>query len=367
MDRVSPATPLIAWNWSWTLYEADPQPSILTRLRPSIQILADFERGGERTDPLGKHALIDEYSLSYAGPSERFMRLRDLAAGQGRPVYAKLQVSTTHELATVSNLPLIPRLYQKAAACRRLGLAGFMGCWNFGNMLTLNTRAFAWFLSEDGPADESAALAALAQREFSGCHAAEVVAAWQGFTAAFDYHPFSIPFLYHAPANYCLALPMHPFGYKPGSRLSRSWMMDPRDDNADPSDCFGPFTPDEIAERTARLARGWGASLARYEAGLAGVPDATAVEELSAARCVNVALRSLANYFRLCLLKREWTDACLPAFREIVRDEIEVVREAIPLYEADPRQGFHIEARDYMVTPELLRAKLASLEKKLRR
>ena len=84
--------------------------------------------------------------LSYVGPSQRFKLIRELATSQGRDVYAKLQIGTTHEIASVSNLPLIPRLYRKASAFRRLGLGGFMGCWSFGNMLSLNTRAFNAFL-----------------------------------------------------------------------------------------------------------------------------------------------------------------------------------------------------------------------------
>ena len=52
------------------------------------------------------------------------MSVRDLAASQGRPVHAKLQVGTTHEIATVSNLPLIPNLYKKTRRFRELDLGG---------------------------------------------------------------------------------------------------------------------------------------------------------------------------------------------------------------------------------------------------
>ena len=80
-------------------------------------------------------------------------------------------------------------------------------------------------------------------------------------------------------------------------------------------------------------------------------------EELSAARVIGLSLRSLRNYFRLYFLKREWREEHLPAMLAIAKDELATVEAAIPVHEADPRQGFHIEGHGYMVSPELLRAK----------
>jgi len=361
MDRVNPAVPLIAWNWSWVFYEDDPQPSIISRLRPSIQIQGDFERGDWITDPYGCQVEINEYSLSYVGPSKRFRQVRELAQAQGRPVSAKLQIGTTHEIASVSNLPLITRLYGKTSAFKELGLAGFMGCWNFGTMLTLNTRAFNFFLSDACPDSETEALMALALAEFPGCDVAGVLEAWYGFGEAFDHYPFSIPFLYNSPINYSVALPMHPCSYASGQRIKRSWLMDPRDDNDEPSSSLGAFTAEQIAERLERMAELWRQALAVYELALADATGDAAREELSVARCIGVCVRSVSNYYRLHLLKRDWDDGMLPQFLEIVGDEIQVVEDALPAYEADDRQGFHIEAQGFMVTPELLRGKLQLL------
>ena len=363
MDRVAPDTPLIAWNWSWVGFEDDPQPSVLAALDRRIAILADFERGDVRTDPFGKQVPQNEYSLTYIGPTERFRLIRDLANQQGRDVYAKLQVGTTHEIATVSNLPLIPNLYEKTRRFRELNLAGFMGCWNFGNEPSLNTRAFNRFLADDCPADARTAMLELARDEFPGAAAEEVVAAWREFAEAFDYYPFSIPFLYMSPINYALALPVRPGPLHEG-KIKRSWLMDSRDDRDDPSPCFGPYAAEEIQERVERLNDLWQAGLARFEAALDGAGGTAATEELSAARAIGLSLRSLRNYFRLHFLKRDWRDGHLPAFRAIARDELAAVEAAIPVYEADPRQGFHIEGHGYMVSAELLRAKrdeLASL------
>ncbi len=360
LAAAAPGVPLIAWNWSWVMYEPDPQPGIVSRLAPGIEIQGDFERGDFKVDPGGRKIEINEYSLSFVGPSERFKKVREAAQARGRAVYAKLQIGTTHELATVSNLPLIDRLYRKARAFRRLGLAGFMGCWNFGNELTLNTTAFNSFLDADCPEDEERALQLLAERVFPGCDAAGVVRAWHGFGEAFDWYPFSIPFLYYSPMNYALALPMRP-GPLHERPITRSWLLDPRDDRDDPARCFGPFTAEEIADRLGKMARLWGAALDRFETATASAGGAARDRELAAARAVGFSLRSAANYFRLHLLKREWRDDMMPQFIEIARDELAVVEAAIPVYESDPRQGFHIEGHGYMVTPEAMREKAAEL------
>ena len=359
ISAVDSSVPLIAWNWSWYMYEPDPQPSIISRLGPGIEVQADFERGDVKVDPTGREIEIDEYSLSFVGPSEQFMGMRTAALQHGRRVYAKLQLSATHELASVSNVPLIESIYGKAKGVRDLELAGFMGCWNFGNELTLNTDAFNFFLSPDCPSDRGQALTALAQRAFPGCDVPAILQAWRRFSEAFDYYPFSIPFLYWSPINYALALPMRPCPIHE-KRTGPSHLLVPRDDNDDPSPSFGPFAPEEIADRCDTMVSLWEEGLGAYVRGLSGAAGA-AEQELSAARAVDVSLRSIRNYFRLYLLKRDWRDDLLPQFREIVQDEIGVLEEAIPVYENDPRQGFHIEGHGYMVTPELMRQKRDAL------
>ena len=356
MNRADPSVPLIAWNWSWYFHEPDPQPGIISRLNPGIDILADFERGDVKVDPTGREVEINEYSLSYVGPSERFMRTRAVALKHGCRVYAKLQLSTTHELATVSNIPLIGNIHDKAKEIGKLDLAGFMGCWNFGNELTLNTEAFNFCLSSKCPKDRTEALTEVAKSAFPGCDVSAVLEAWEQFSQAFDYYPFSIPFLYYSPINYSLALPMRSGGT--GERkMGRAWLMDPRDDSDDPSQSYGPFTPEEIADRFGTMVKMWKEGLQIYERGLESASGCVD-RELAAARAVYFSLRSVENFYRLHLLKRDWQEEMLPQFRQTIEAEIQVIEEALPVYEGDLRQGFHSEAHDYMVTPELMRRKL---------
>ena len=89
----------------------------------------------------------------------------------GVEVMAKLQFGTAHELGSVPNLPLLGNVFTKADTVRRLKLAGFMGCWNFGNMVTANTLGFNAFLSGNLPGNREEALMAFARQYFTGCDA----------------------------------------------------------------------------------------------------------------------------------------------------------------------------------------------------
>jgi len=118
MNRADPRAKLIAWNWSWDLFYPDPQKEIISSLDRNIVILSGFERGGSKKI-LGKNRPINEYSLSYIGPSEKFKKVQALAQRTGHRLMAKLQVGTTHELATVPNMPLLGNLYKVYDLCRR--------------------------------------------------------------------------------------------------------------------------------------------------------------------------------------------------------------------------------------------------------
>jgi hypothetical protein len=349
MNRANRETPLLAWNWGWTAYEPDPQERILSQLQEGIEVLADFERGGTRVEPDGRRIAIDEYALSYAGPSERFLKMKAACDARGFRTHAKLQIGTTHEIATVSNLPLIGHLFEKARAFRKLKLDGFLGCWNFGLSPSLNLRAFNFFLSDDCPERRKDALSELAKREFAGGEVAVVLEAWAKFDAAFEHYPFSVPFLYFSPINYALALPFEA-GPLDGKPMGRSWVLDER--GSDLAQSCRPFSAEEIVERLTRLLERWNEGLAAYDRALKGVHP-----ELDAARAAAVSVRSARNFYRLYLLKRNWSEAWLPQYREIVREEIATLDEAIPVYERDPRQGFHQECAGRMVTVEALRKK----------
>ncbi|MBC7288642.1 MAG: hypothetical protein H5T86_11510, partial [Armatimonadetes bacterium] len=52
VKAANPSAQVIAWNWSWNMYEPDPQEGILQRLPEDVLVMGDFERG-IKTQALG--------------------------------------------------------------------------------------------------------------------------------------------------------------------------------------------------------------------------------------------------------------------------------------------------------------------------
>lgn len=352
---VSKDMKIIAWNWSWTFYVPAPCDEIISALPEDVILLVDFERGGRKVI-LGKERIIDEYSLGFAGPSEQFTRSLHAAEKRGLQVMAKLQFGTTHELATVPNIPVLGNVFAKADALRKMGLTGFMGCWNFGNMITANTMGFNAFLTGSLPPERDAALAAFAREYFPDCNAEAVANAWLKFGEAMDCYPFSIPFLYSGPANFAFILPMEPAPLT-GKPVGRSWLLDERGD--DMSAAIDAYSIDEIITGFEQLSSLWHEGMEIFRAAVGN--SAHAMDETATVRVCYHMFRSIVNFCKVYRLRKHWNDALLPEYQEIIADEIANLKEALPILEQDSRFGYHIEAHGYQYTATDIRRKLEYL------
>ncbi len=350
---------VIAWNWSWTSYEKAPCPSIIKRLPKDVILMIGFERGGSKTI-LGERRPIDEYSLSYSGPSAQFRNTLKLAQEQGIEMIAKLQIGTTHELATVPNLPVIGNLYDKAKALRKGGVYGFMGCWNFGNMLTANPAAFNRFMDAEKLPAKKSALKEFAADYFPGCDPENVAAAWEQFSEAMDAYPFSIPFMYSSPLNYSPSYPLQP---KPltGKSMGRSWMMDQRGDEVELS--LDPYGLAGTIRGLGEVACKWEKGAVLLEKGLRSSDAETAQQELDNAWACYHVFRSGWNTYRTYRLRKNWSKAKLDAFRKIAANELDNLEQLLPRVKRDARLGYHSEAHAYMFNVPSIQRKTSQLRR----
>lgn len=352
----------IAWNWGWTQFEPDPQPSLISRLPKDVIVLIDWERGGHRVLPTGKENFVDEYSLSYVGPSERFLKLHDEAKRHGLPVMAKLQVGTTHELATVPNLPLVDHLYEKLLGVERLGLRGMLATWNFGNSFSLNTAAVGRFVKRpESPATQEF-VAGLAENYLGAQNGDAVAKAIAQFSAAMAWFPFDMSLLYWGPINYALG---YPLTLEPltGKSMGWSWMMHERGD--DLSSSASQFTIPEIIELLNGLLTDWGKGLALYRDALVNSDNPRAKIEFGVATVIGCVYRSTLNSYKTYVLRRDRPEDMAAQYRAILDDEIANLETALPCLDADPRLGFHAECQGQMFSAESVREKLASLRAQL--
>jgi hypothetical protein len=385
---------VLAWNWEWAYWYPDPQAKIATRLPEGVELLLDLEIGGTR--PWRDRAnYIGEYSLSYVGPSQRFVATREAVRARGVPVHAKIQINVTHELCSVPNLPVLHTLHGKFTAMIEQGAAGFMGTWNMGSELTLNAFAMKLFLTDPQRfLDRDTFLSELAARYFDVRETSRVVEAWRRFSEAFAEYPFTVRMLYFGPHNDAPARVLS-LQYE-GKPIGSSYVQcDLGDDlskclESSPHDAE-PFTLDEVADAFTHMADQWALGVREYEAVLGepfGVPTSVgiggdvekrptkvgtpnAAAELRCAQMIGIQLRSVEHVFRFHRRRAEvmrqhgLTAPCqLPADPELVelmRKEIANAERALPLVDADARLGFHQEFQGYKYNGPMIRAKIAAM------
>lgn len=362
---------VIAWNWSWSMWYADPQREVIERLPAGVTVMADWERGGKRPWQ-GRELLVDEYSLGYPGPSERFLGSAQAAQERSLPVMAKLQLGTTHELATVPNLPLLYSMHAKLAGMLKHDVSGFMGCWNFGCNHTLNTHAVRRFV-EHPQKDAATFLTGLATSYFGEVDTVRLFRAWQRFGEAFAVYPFSIRMLYWSPMNEAPAIPLT-FRYE-ASPLGGSWIAHEPGDRLD--DCLPPFTLEEVIPAFEMMRDRWAEGLADYTAALGTASPASGdlprhrEEELSTARMILCHLQAMANIFRFHHWRRKamkrhgLTPPCdLPPDQEargMIRAQCDIARRALELVLRDERLGWHQECQLRFCSEKALREALKDM------
>lgn len=361
---ISNSIQIIIWNWSWTFYVNAPCREIIEKLPNDVIFMTDFERGGRKKILNRKNVLIDEYSLSYAGPSEQALKSCHAAQFRGLQCMVKLQIGTTHELATVPNLPLIGNLYDKAKAMKEHNISSFMGCWNFGNMISVNTAAFNYFLNREVLKDRKTELENFAGEFFPGCDSSLAATAWIILAEAMDNYPFSIPFLYASPINYALTYPLEP-GPINDIPCGRSWLLDKvRGENLDAS--LGNYTIEEIVSGLTLLSRKWKDGAELFTMALNEATGVNKENELNSIWTACHIFQSVMNIYKVYSLRKNWTMEKLEFYLKIIRNELENLEAVLPIIEKDKRLGFHIEAFDYMFSPDSIRAKIMSLQEQLK-
>ncbi len=371
---VSNNVAIIPFNWRWDMFDPPPHRQIIKRLPKDVILLANFECGGRKII-CGLERPIQEYSLSYVGPSEMFVEAAACAKKTGLKVMAKLQLGTTHELATVPNLPLITNIYDKVEKYQRLEIDGYLGCWNFGCMRTVNSFAFNYFLDrltgkENDPEKTKIRLIlSLAKDYFGVCNAELVTRAWKKFSEAMDHYPFSVAFLHFGIINYALCYPLKkgslpeiPTTADSLARITtgRAHVMEKkRGEILDYQ--LGPYTLNEFIKKFMDLYYIWREGIFFLEKALYNNNTRVATEEIDNVRMCYHVFRSVLNIHKVYKLRKDWNESLLTKYKLIVADELDNLTTALPLLEKDKRFGFHSEAFAYMFDDKHAREKIKAL------
>lgn len=370
---VSEEAEVIAWNWSWSLYEEDPQEGILEKLPEDVIVMGDFERG-IATQAMGFDYQNDEYSLKIIGPSDRFKGMAQYMQQRSRKVFAKIQLGTTHEDGDVPYLPVMERIAAKFVALRDEAVAGLMVCWNFGNMPSLATELAGMMSWSDAPTEPEDALKELAVRHFGSEAASCVVEGWKLISRAMEDFPGSIPVMYYGPVNRGPAYPL--LLERVGKPFPRSWLLDVDAEGDDLNSWVRPFGAEHVLKcfrsLSARFAEGADKMLSGSQKA-AGDDAEVLVREAGVAQACAAQFRSAANITEFLLVRDRWYDADKPEEKDelrrkliaILQDEAENCKQVLALVDQDPRLGFHGEAYGYLFNRPLIEAKLQRLQETL--
>ena len=364
IHSVNKRAKVVAWDWSWNMHCNPPYKEIITLLPKEVVLMGDFERGG-KIKRLGKANIVEEYSLIYHGPSPRFKSKANYVLKHHRPLWARFQVNTTHELATVPNLPMIVSLYRKIKFLRESRASGFMGCWNFACFTnTLNTFAVKELCGKKFEDNEKKCLAGLATKYFgTQVDSNLAVKAWYGFDRACRHYPIggNNNFLYFSPVNEALSYPLV-LDFK-GVPMGGSWLKHEFGDRLE--DTALTYSLEAIAESFGKLSSSWSIALHIYERALAAEKSNERMrEELGVAKIIGGTFRSTYNIYRWYILRRRKKTKRLSAGElNIIADELCNLQGTLPYVEADQRAGFHQEPQWRMFDPDSIRQKISSLSK----
>ena len=366
MKQAKPEAELVSWTYGHREWTFDEVREYIEHLPEGVCAQQNFDDMGYE-DQLGRERLAVDYWLSYVGPSEFFRITAEAAAKHGKPLFAKVQVCCSHEIASVPYIPVPGILYKKYAGMHELGVVGVTQCWYFGNYPSLMSKAAGELAFEENFDDEDAFLRRLAGIYWGNSRAESVVRAWKLFEKSYRNYPMNVMFSYYGPMH---DGPVWKLWLEPKNfSLPRSWQsLDPIDGDRIGECLVGGHTLEEGAELARRMSLYWNAGLRELESQIPD--DADQNEELSVARAIGLIFESGSNILEFYRLRDQLGHNIRPrvtldAMRMLVEAEIGISRALSRLCVQDGRLGYHSEAEGYKFFPEKLDERIEQLEELL--
>ena len=298
-----------------------------------------------------------DYWLAEPGPSIAFSRVADSAVRSGKRLSAKIQLSCSHELATIPVLPVPGLLYRKFKAMREHGVTDTMLCWYFGSAPGIMNRAAGLLAYEDFKTGEDEFLLRLARIDW-GEDSGRMARIWKACSDGFANYPFSNILQYYGPYHQGVVWPLRPdIEMRP---LGDSWVPGQPAGGDMAGECLKDFTLVEATALARKMCREVDAVeddiafLERKYAGNAGL-----MKELGLVRALQHHFAAGRDFFDFYLARRDAVvfsraGDCAAALRalgimkEAVARQIPLARRMKELCLDDGRLGFHSEAESYL-------------------
>lgn len=393
--RVNPKAEIVIWPYSAVhVWSADAdQSGLIAKLNPGVALLTEIEKDEylEKEGGVRKH--LWDYSIDMIGPGDRAKRQIAACAARGIPVYLKSEPELAFEAPRLPNIPCMDRWADRAEA---LASCGAKGAWVFpafrANYATIagEVAKFSWWAPAP-PKEET--LNKLAARLAGPEAAPRVREAWRRASEAVEYSP-ELPPYYQGP--YYLG-PGHPMCADPKAELPEEFygfylfMAEMTDAEGVKKRPTFFTSPRGDAAAFLNLYRKMEAALKstseEMNAARPLVPEPRRLmfdAEDSSAQWFYRTARTHANFYESCILRdklialaaketqprsAEEIDTAAKDFRrwlEVLNDELENSRAALPLMERDSRLNYRYGGdHTFEDGPKVIRAKIAILEKEI--
>ena len=349
---------LISWTYGHRYWEDKDIRDYIEHAPDDVVLMQNFEDRGVDIQ-LGKKRIAWDYWLSYPGPSDMFAMSARTATANNKQIYAKMQVCSSHEIATVPYIPVPGILYEKYKSAHDLGVTGVMECWYFGNYPSMMNRASTELSYIDDTVDKNAFLYELAARLYGRSEAESIVLAWQAFEEGYRSYPTNIMMSYYGPMHDGIVWDLFPTPVN--KALPRSWLLldSPNGDRI--GEClFKGHTLDEAILLSERMKEA-------FVRGCDLLPLDSNDEHSLCASAIKLLFTSGNNILRFYKLREQlgvevsdpW--AILTEMEAIVSEEIKGSQKMIEICDIDPRIGYHSEAEGFKFFKEKLEARIENL------
>ena len=365
MKDQKPEADIISWTYAQTNqgWSGEDVDEYIKHLDDNIPTLQNFA-SNSYNEQLGKDRLAIDYWLSVIGPSDLFASTAQSAKKYGKPIYAKMQVCCSHEVASVPYVPVPGNIYEKYKAAHELGVTGVMQSWYFGNYPCLMSKAAGDLAFEDFSNGKDDFIHRLAATTWGNTNAKTMVEAYNYFEKAYKNYPTSIMFSYYGPMHDSVVWQLHLL--PKNQELARTWLsIDPVDGDRIGECTINCHTMEELITLTTEMVDLWKKGRAIAES----LPIKTEKQrlELSVIKALELLFeggKDILNfyYYRDLLGENIEAKVQLEKMREIVLRGIEQSTKMIDIWKNDTRLGYHSEAEAYKFFPEKLEHRIAQLK-----
>ncbi|MBQ3992375.1 MAG: hypothetical protein II645_04385 [Bacteroidaceae bacterium] len=342
----NPDAKVLVWDWGWDDSYAE---QIINRLDKRCTLLSVSEwslpinRGGVASK-------VGEYSISAVGPGPRAVEHWKYAKAAGLQTAAKVMVNATWEVSSIPVIPAMDLIASHASNLGKEGVKDVVMTWSVGGYPSINFAVFQKMLL-----DPSASLDEIANDYYGEKSGPVVRQAWKEFSDGFKEYPYNINVLYSGPQHLGPANLFYP--------EPTGWHVSMVGFPYDDLDSWRRIYPADVyISQIRKVAKGFERGASLLEQAIAKESDSgikkmlqTDYRRAQGFKCI---FNSVANQatFILC---RDKKDA--KGMRQMIDDEILVVKEFMPLCDEDPTFGYESSNHYYFVRQDLLE-KLINLE-----